>query len=54
MAENPFLGPIWAKITQTLGVEDYLMTLEALQIKELDPKMNTKDEYKQRELTIRL
>ena len=34
--------------------EEYLMTLEALWIKELAPKINTKDEYKQRELTIRL
>ena len=34
--------------------EDYLLTLEALWIRELDPKINTKDEYKQKELTIRL
>ena len=34
--------------------EVYLMTLEALWIKELKPSINTKDEYKSRELLIRL
>ena len=34
--------------------EDYLMTLEALWIRELNPKINTKDEYKMKELTIKL
>ncbi len=34
--------------------KDYLVTLEALWIKELAPKINTKDEWKSRELTIRL
>ena len=32
----------------------YLMTLEALWIREIKPKINTKDEYKSRELTIKL
>ena len=32
--------------------EDYLMTLEALWIKELRPTINTKEEYKSRTLTI--
>ena len=34
--------------------EDYLMTLEALWIRELNPTINTKDEYKSKELTIKL
>ena len=34
--------------------EVYLMTLEALWVKELKPGINTKHEYKSRELTIRL
>ena len=34
--------------------EDFLQTLEALWIRELDPKINTKDEYKRKELTIML
>jgi hypothetical protein len=32
----------------------YLETLEALWIEEIKPKINTKEEYKQRSLTIRL
>ena len=32
--------------------EDFLMTLEALWIRELAPEINTKDEWKMRELTI--
>ena len=32
----------------------YLETLEALWIEELKPKINTKEEYKQRQLTMRL
>ena len=32
----------------------YLMTLEALWIREIKPKINTKDEYKSRKLTIKL
>ena len=34
------------------GIE-HLLTLEALYIREIDPKLNTKDEYCSRELTIR-
>ena len=34
--------------------QDFLMTLEALWIRELDPTINTKDEYKTKELTIKL
>ena len=34
--------------------QDFLMTLEALWIRELDPQINTKDEYKTKELTIKL
>ena len=34
--------------------EEFLITLEALWIKELAPKINTKEEYKQKELTIML
>ena len=34
--------------------ENYLLTLEALQIKELKPSINTKDEFKSRALRIRI
>ena len=34
--------------------ENYLLTLEALHIREQKPKINTKDEYKSRELTIKI
>ena len=34
--------------------EEYLLTLEALHIREQKPKINTKDEYKSRELTIKI
>ena len=33
--------------------EDHLLTLEALFIAELRPKINTKDEYRSRELTLK-
>ena len=32
---------------------DYLLTLEALYIREIKPELNTKDEYCSRELTIK-
>ena len=32
---------------------DYLLTLEALYIREMKPELNTKDEYRSRELTIK-
>ena len=41
-------------LTSTIKSEDHLLTLEALYIKELKPSLNTKDEYKQRILKIRL
>ena len=34
--------------------ESYLLTLEALYIRELKPDLNTKDEYRRRELVIKL
>ena len=34
--------------------EEYLLTLEALWIREINPEMNTKDEFRSRELTIKL
>ena len=34
--------------------EAYLLTLEALFIRELKPRINTKDEYRSRELKIKL
>ena len=34
--------------------ENYLLTLEALHIRELRPQINTKDEYRSRELTIKM
>ena len=33
--------------------EYYLLTLEALHIRELKPQINTKDEYKSRELIVK-
>ena len=33
---------------------DYLETLEALYIRQYNPQINTKDEYRSRELTIKL
>ena len=34
--------------------ENYLLTLEALYIRERKPTLNTKDEYRSRELVIKL
>ena len=34
--------------------EEFLLTLEALHIREQKPTINTKDEYRSRELTIKL
>ena len=34
--------------------ESYLLTLEALYIRERKPVLNTKDEYRRRELVIKL
>ena len=43
------------KILQTTSRgEDFLLTLEALHQRELKPTINTKDEYKSRELKIKL
>ena len=39
---------------QTSRGEAFLLTLEALWIRELKPEINTKDEYRSRELTIKL
>ena len=41
-------------LNSTTKSEDHLLTLEALYIKELQPSLNTKDEYRQRILKIRL
>ena len=41
-------------LAATAGSVVHLMTLEALWIEELKPCINTKEEYKQRSLTIRL
>ena len=41
-------------VLQSTRILVYLMTLEALWIREIKPKINTKDEYKSRELTIKL
>ena len=48
-----FLGP-FEILTSTSRSQDFLMALEALWVRELDPKINTKDEYKTKELTIKL
>ena len=47
MSSTEFLAATTRSVT-------YLETLEALWIEELKPKINTKEEYKQRQLTIRL
>ena len=41
-------------LAATARGEGYLMTLEALWIRELKPAINTKDEYRSRTLTIKL
>ena len=41
-------------LSSTSRGESHLLTLEALYIQELDPKINTKDEYRSRTLTIRI
>ena len=39
---------------QTNKGEEFLLTLEALYIREIKPTINTKDEYRSRELTIKV
>ena len=34
--------------------ESHLLTLEALHIRDIKPQINTKDEYRSRELTIKM
>ena len=41
-------------LQQTSRGESFLLTLEALHIRERKPRINTKDEYRRRELTIKL
>ena len=41
-------------IQSTSRGEGFLLTLEALHIRERQPSINTKDEYRSRELTIKL
>ena len=41
-------------LAQSSKSESHLMTLEALHIKNIQPSLNTKDEYKSRTLTIKL
>ena len=41
-------------LQQTARGENFLLTLEALHIRERKPKLNTKDEWRSRELTIKL
>ena len=41
-------------LQQTSRGESFLLTLEALHIRERRPTINTKDEYRSRELTIKL
>ena len=41
-------------LSSTSRWESHLLTLEALYIQELYPKINTKDEYRSRTLTIRI
>ena len=46
------LSDIEILASTTRGIE-HLLTLEALYIREIDPELNTKDEYRSRELTIK-
>ena len=41
-------------LQQTAKGEHFLLTLEALHIRERKPTINTKDEYRARELTIKV
>ena len=41
-------------LRSTIKSEDHLLTLEALYIKEIQPSLNTKEEYRQRILKIKL
>ena len=41
-------------LSSTSRGEGYLLTLEALYIQELEPEINTKDEYRSRTLTIKI
>ena len=41
-------------LASTSRGQDYLETLEALYIRQINPKINTKDEYRSKELTIKL
>ena len=41
-------------LASTARGEGYLMTLEALWIRELNPGINTKDEYRGRTLSIKI
>ena len=41
-------------LSATSQGEVHLLTLEALWIREIKPDINTKDEYRSRELTIKL
>ena len=51
-------GRISEESVNILGITskgyDHLLTLEALWIREINPELNTKDEFKSRELTIKL
>ena len=42
---------VWILASSNQGME-HLFTLEALYIREIKPELNTKDEYRSRELTI--
>ena len=41
-------------LQQSSRGENFVLTLEALHIRERKPTINTKDEYRSRELTIKL
>ena len=41
-------------LEQTQGGEQQLLTMEALWIKDVNPTLNTKDEFRRRSLTIKL
>ena len=50
----PLTNECVAILRSTIKSEDHLLTLEALYIKELQPSLNTKEEYKRKILKIKL
>ena len=47
---TPLLFALWPPLAVNTESRHTLITLEALFIKEIDPKINTKDEYRQKNI----